>query len=67
MKWESKGLHYRLVSSEGEILDEVRITFSGGEYQVLSTGKRYVSEEAAKRAAESRQQSLGPNTAERMP
>lgn len=57
MKWESNGaLDYRLVADDGEILE--RVEHRSGEYQVASTGKRYVSSEQAKKAAERRHSTL---------
>lgn len=58
MKWESNGaLDYRLVADDGEILE--RVEHRSGEYQVASTGKRYVSSEQAKKAAERRHSTPG--------
>lgn len=50
MKWESGGaLNYRLIADDGEILE--RVEYRSGEYEVISTGKRYISSEQAKAAA----------------
>jgi hypothetical protein len=52
MKWESgAACDKRLIADDGEILDYVEFDYRGG-YRVRSTMKTYVSEEAAKRAAE---------------
>lgn len=57
MKWESgSALNYRLIADDGEILE--RVEHRSGEYEVLSTGRRYISSDAAKAAAE-RKHALG--------
>lgn len=53
MRWVNiKFGHDLLVASDDEILDEVNWNF--GVHTVRSTGKRYISEQGAKAAAEKR-------------
>lgn len=53
MKWEEGGgLDKRLIADDGEILDRIEYNYHKSGYMVVSTGKTYVSQEQAKKAAE---------------